>query len=256
VPSGSYNLEIQTGIYDTDLVANKSFMVADADVNDLELSFEKRFSLKAKVQFPEGFHSSTPYSVLFNLEPDGTTKMTEAGQTMSKEGVVTFSRLQPGHYKLYLFTDDPVYIQSARLDDQNVLTNGLSIHGPSASVLIITLASASAEVTGVVSGDGDIPIAGADVKLIAHGDDSPFVFRSVNADGMGRFALKGVPPGRYNLVALNEAVRDWEFGSFEFDQVKRWATEIRVEDVTISGVRVKATTLRFPSSVCSEPQLP
>ena len=46
VPSGSYNLEIQTGIYDTDLVANKSFMVADADVNDLELSLERRFSPK------------------------------------------------------------------------------------------------------------------------------------------------------------------------------------------------------------------
>lgn len=93
------------------------------------------------------------------------------------------------------------------------------------------------------------------MKLIAQCDDSPYVFRSVIADGMGRFALKGVPPGSYNLVALNEAVRDWEFGSFEFDQVKRWANEIRVEDVTLSGVRVKATTLRFPSSVCSEPQL-
>jgi len=46
VPSGSYNLEIQTGIYDTDLVANKSFIVADADVNDLELSLERRFSPK------------------------------------------------------------------------------------------------------------------------------------------------------------------------------------------------------------------
>jgi hypothetical protein len=248
VPSGSYNLEIQTGLYDTDLVANRSFIVEDADVNDLKLPMERRFSLKAKVKFPDGFHSSTPYSVLLNLEPDGTTKMVEAGQTISNEGVVTFSRLQQGHHKLYLFTDDPVYIQSARYDDQDVLTKGLSIHGPSAGVLSITLERASAEVNGVVSGDGDVPVAGADVKLITQGDDSPFVFRSVNADGMGRFALKGVPPGRYNLVALNEAVRDWEFGSFEFDQVKRWATEIRVEDVAISGVRVKATTLRFPST--------
>ena len=42
---------------------------------------------------------------------------------------------------------------------------------------------------GVVSGDGGIPVAGADVKLIGQGDDSPFVLRSVNADGKGRFAL-------------------------------------------------------------------
>lgn len=253
VPSGFYNLEIQTGIYDTDLVAKKTFTIADTDVNDLVLPLEKRFSVSAKVQFPEGFHPSTRYSVLFNLEPDGTAKMTEAGQTITKAGEVTFGRLQPGHYKLYLFTNDPVYIKSARLGDQDVLANGLSLHGPSADVLNITLASARADVNGVVSGDGRIPVAGADVKLIGQGDDSPFVLRSVNADGKGRFALKGVPPGRYNLVALNEAVRDWEFGSFEFDQVKRWATEIRVEDVTLSGVTVEATTLRFPSSACGGP---
>jgi len=256
VPSGSYNLEIQTGIYDTDLVANKSFVVADADVNYLEFRMERRFSLKAKVQLPEGFHPSTGYSVLFNLEPDGTTKMDEAGQPITREGEVTFSRLQPGHYKLYLFTDDPVYIQSARLGDQDVLANGLAIHGPSHGMLDVILASATADVNGVVSGDGGVPVAGADVKLIAQGDDSPFVLKSIVADGQGRFALKGVPPGRYKLVALNEARRDWEFGSFEFDQVKRWAKEIQVEDSSLTGVKLEATTLRFPSSACSVPQVP
>jgi hypothetical protein len=94
------------------------------------------------------------------------------------------------------------------------------------------------------------------VKLIAQGDDSPFVLKSIVADGQGRFALKGVPPGRYKLVALNEARRDWEFGSFEFDQVKRWAKEIQVEDSSLTGVKLEATTLRFPSSACSVPQVP
>ena len=87
---------------------------------------------------------STRYLVLFNLEPDGTAKMTEAGQTLTKAGEVTFGRLQTGHYKLYLFTNDPVYIKLARLGDQDVLANGLSLHGPSADVLNITLASARA----------------------------------------------------------------------------------------------------------------
>jgi len=256
VPSGSYNLEIQTGIYDTDLVANKSFIVADADVNDLLMPLEKRFTLRAKVEIPKSFHASTRYSVLFNLEPDGTGKLIEAGQPISEKGEATFNRLQPGHYKLYLFTDDPIYIKSARLVDQDALTNGLFLHGPSSDVINITLASAKAEVNGVVFGEGGSPVAGADVKLIAQGDDSPFVLRSVTADAKGRFTLKGVPPGKYRLVALNEAVRDWEFGSFEFDQVKRQAKEIQVDEVTLSDVAVQATTLRFPSSACSERKLP
>jgi hypothetical protein len=225
-------------------------------VNALELPLKKRFSLNARVQIPEGFHASTRYSVLFNFEPDGTTKMIEAGQPINEKGEVAFNRLQPGHYKLYLFTDDPVYIKSARLGDQDALTSGLSLDGPSANVLNITLASATADVNGVVSGDGGAPLAGADVKLIAQGYDSPFVLRSAIADGKGRFALKGVPPGRYNLIALSDAIRDLEFGSFEFNQVKRWATEIRVEDDTLTDVAVEATALRYPPSACNEPQLP
>jgi len=125
LPRGTYYLELQSGIYDTDLIANKSFTITDADVNDLVLPMRLRFSLSAKVRLPEGFHPSTPYSVLFKLEPDGTSELTEDGQPVAKDGEVVFNRLQPGHYRLYLFTDDPVYIKSARLGDQNALNGGL-----------------------------------------------------------------------------------------------------------------------------------
>jgi hypothetical protein len=251
VPPGSYNLEIQTGIYDTDLVANKSFAVTDADISNLELSLAKRFTLRAKVQVPESFRPSTTYSVLFDLEPDGTGQRIDGGQTMTKEGEVSFSRLQPGHYKLYLLANDPVFIKSARLGEQDVLTNGLSLAGPSDSALEISLASAKADVRGIVFRDSGDPVAGADVKLIAQGEDSPFVFQSVNADEQGSFSFKGVPPGSYSIVALHDAVRDWEFGSFEFEQVKLWATQIQVEDLPLAGLSVKAASLRYPSFGCN-----
>jgi hypothetical protein len=256
LPSGSYNLEIQTGIYDTDLVANKSFAITEADVKNLNLTMALRFSLRAKVHVPDGFHSRTPYSVLFNLEPDGKAEMTEAGQPLAKDGSIVFNRLQPGHYKLYLFSDDPVYIQSATLADQDALHEGMSLYGPSNEVLNISLAAAKGELDGVVDGDNGTPVAGADVKLIAQGDDAPYVLRSVVSDAQGHFALKGVPPGNYKLVALREAVRDGEFGAFEFDQVKGQATPIQVQDASLSGISLKSTNLRYSSSACSPSQLP
>jgi 5-hydroxyisourate hydrolase-like protein (transthyretin family) len=256
LPSGSYNLEIQTGIYDTDLVANKSFTITEADVKNLDLSMALRFSLRAKVHVPDGFHSRTPYSVLFNLEPNGPAEMTEAGQPLAKDGTVVFNRLQPGRYKLYLFSDDPVYIQSARFADQDAVDDGLSLYGPSNEVLDINLAIARSELDGVVDGDNGTPVAGADVKLIARGDDAPYVLRSVVSDAQGHFALKGVPPGNYKLVALKEAVRDREFGAFEFDQVKGQATPIQVRDASLSGISLKSTNLRYSSSSCSLSQLP
>jgi hypothetical protein len=256
LPPGSYNLEIQTGIYDTDLAANSSFTITDADVNDLVLPMRLRFSLRAKVRLPEGFHPSTPYSVLFKLEPDGTAELTEDGQPLAKDGEVVFKRLQPGHYRLYLFTDDPVYVQSAKLEDQDALHDGLSLHGPSNGALDITLAIANSELDGVVDGDNGIPVSGADVKLIAQGEDAPYVFRSVVADAKGHFVVKGVPPGNYNLVALKEAVRDREFGSLEFGQVEGQAAPIQVRDASVTGISLKSTNLRYAASACSTQQLP
>jgi hypothetical protein len=215
-----------------------------------------RFSLRANVRIPEGFHASTPYSVLFDLEADGTTEMDEAGQPLAKDGVVVFNRLQPGHYRLYLFSDDPVYMQSAKLADQDALRDGLSFHGPSNAVLEITLATARGELDGVVDGDEGSPVARADVKLVAQGEGAPYVLKSVVADGAGHFAMKGVPPGNYSLLAFREAVRDREFGAFEFEQVKRWSTPIQVRDAPLTGISLKSTDLRYPSSVCNASPLP
>jgi hypothetical protein len=256
LPRGTYHLELQSGIYDTDLVANKSFTITDADVNDLVLPMRLRFSLRAKVHLPESFHPSTPYSVLFKLEPDGTAELTEDGQPLAKDGEVAFSRLQPGHYKLYLFTDDPVYIKSATFGDQDALNNGLLLRGPSDEVLDITLASSKTDLSGVVTGDGEVPVAGADVKLLAQGEDAPYVIKSVVADGAGHFVMKAVPPGRYNLIALSEAVRDREFGTFEFDQVKRWAMPVQVRDVSVTGVLLKSTNLRYAAAACNNSLAP
>jgi hypothetical protein len=256
LPPGSYYLEIKTGIYDTDLVASKAFTIKDSDVNNLVLPMHPIFSLRANVHLPEDFHPKESYSTVLNLERDGTDRMIEGGQPITKDGGVSFSHLHQGHYRLYLFTDDAIYIKSSNFGDQDVLANGVSLDGPSPSIFEITLARAKAELKGTVSGDNGALLARADVKLIAQGDDAPYVLKSVNADDDGRFDLTGVPPGKYKLVALGEAVRDWEFGSFEFDQVKQWSKEIKVGDVAITGLELKGTNLRYPASSCSTESQP
>ena len=110
--------------------------------------------------------------------------------------------------------------------------------------------------SGIVSGDGGVPVAGADVKLLAQGEDAPYVIKSVVADGAGHFVMKAVPPGNYNLIALSEAVRDREFGTFEFDQVKRWAMPVQVRDVSVTGVLLKSTNLRYAAAACNNSLAP
>jgi hypothetical protein len=251
LPPGAYSLSMSVGLYDTDPVARVRFDITDADVDGLVLPMRLPFTLQAKVHFPDGFKPKTAYSTLLNLEPDGTDRMIEAGQTITKEGRVTFARLHPGHYKLYLFTDDPVYLESAHFGQQDVLANGLSVDGPSTATLEVTLGRADAEIRGNVLRADKSAAAGADVKLIAQGEDAPYVIKSVEADQRGQFVLIGVPPGKYDLVALEDPIRDWEFGPSEFAQVQRWAVEVQAKGGSRIPIDLRAAAFRYTSPPCS-----
>ena len=62
--------------------------------------------------------------------------------------------------------------------------------------------------------------------------------------------IAGVPPGNYDLVALNDAARDWEFGPSEWAQVKDLAKHVEVGDSTQANVDLKATAVRYDTSFC------
>ena len=96
----------------------------------------------------------------------------------------------------------------------------------------------------------------AAVKLIVQGINSPYVVRSVNADGAGRFRIEGVAPGRYNLVALDRTVRNAEFGPKEWNQVKRWAKAVNVGEATSMTVDLELAKLTYAGNPCVASAVP
>jgi hypothetical protein len=173
-----------------------------------------------------------------------------SGWPVTKVGQLLYPALRPGHYKLYLFGDDPLYLKSARLGQQDVLANGLTLERAPTDALVVTLERATGEIRGTVMGKASLPLSAADVKLVAQGEDSRYVASSVSTDREGRFHFVGVPPGNYDLVALNDAVRDWEFGPSEWAQVKDLAKHVEVGASTQANVDLKATAVRYDTSSC------
>ena len=59
---------------------------------------------------------------------------------------------------------------------------------------------------GAVLRDTQQPAAGATVVLVPDGErrSRPDLFRSASADDSGRFALRGIPPGDYRLLAWED----------------------------------------------------
>lgn len=254
--SGSYEIETATGIYDTDPIAKRKFTVIDADVDGLLFHLQRPFKLRVNVHLPHDFRPTTSYSVLLLLQPaEEAMDVIESGWPITKDGELQVPGLRPGQYNLYLFGDDNLYLKEARFRQQDVLANGLALETAPTDALEVTLERTTGEIRGTVLEEKALPLAAADVKLIAQGEDSPYVARSASTDREGSFHFFSVPPGIYDLVALNDTILDSEFGSSEWAQVKDFAKRVEVGDSTQASVDLKATGVRYYTSSCKG-QLP
>jgi hypothetical protein len=210
--------------------------LSNTDLQDLVMHLHLPQALQAKVRFPDGFKPRTSYSVRLSLltGSDVCREFNEhqapmgSGRTVGLDGSVVFDGLYPGQYKLYLFTEEPLYLESARLGERDVLASGLSVGAQVGGEFEITLAKANSEIGGTVVSASNVPLAGADVKLVAYGEDAPYVFRSMNAREEGSFLFSGVPPGKYEVVAFSQTIPDVEFGPTEFARGKERAVHVEV----------------------------
>jgi hypothetical protein len=200
----------------------------------------RSFTLIADVHVPYELKPGPALSML-NLQCHGTEF--EYGWPIPKGGRMTFPHLGQGRYKPFLDTEEPIYLKSARLGNQDA-TGWFTLNGPTTEVLKVEIARATGEVQGAVVNANGKTASGADVKLVARGDDAEYVFKSVQADLQGHFLFSGVPPGKYNLVALHRLVRDSEFGPFEFARLRERAKEIEVGDSTRLTVQVPLSEFR------------
>jgi hypothetical protein len=116
--------------------------------------------------------------------------------------------------------------------------------------LVVTFERALGEVRGNVASTWAAPASAADVKLISQGEDSHYVVKSTSTGRNGDFDFAGVPPGSYDVVALSEVVRDWEFGPDEWAAVKASAKHVEVGDSTQTTLELHATTMAYTTSQC------
>lgn len=171
---GSYEIETATGIYSADPTVRRKFIITDADVDGLLLPMQPLIKLRMKVHLPRDFQPSSSYSVLLRLQREGEAivSVEGSGWPVTKEGELRYPALGPGHYRLFLFGDDPLYLKSAHFGQQDVLANGLTLERAAADALVVTLERATGEIRGAVMGKGSLPLSSADVKLVAQGEDS------------------------------------------------------------------------------------
>jgi hypothetical protein len=130
----------------------------------------------------------------------------DAGGSFRIDGVL------PGKY-LIAFEDRLLrdyYVKSLRLDDREVVDQGLDLtQVRSGAAIDVLLSRQGASLAGIVR-DGGTPAPGRQVTLAP---DPPRAelslrLRSATSDEKGRFDITGVAPGTYRLYAWMESVTD------------------------------------------------
>jgi protocatechuate 3,4-dioxygenase beta subunit len=130
---------------------------------------------------------------------------------VNEDGSFTVAAVTQGTYDVTLTgAPEDAYLKAARLGNQDVLNAGLDLTNASAAgALELTLSTKGGRLDGaVVNAEGD-PAVGAQVVLLPEASRRHRfgLSKDVTTDQNGTFTLRGIAPGDYNIVALENVER-------------------------------------------------
>jgi protocatechuate 3,4-dioxygenase beta subunit len=128
-----------------------------------------------------------------------------------EDGTFTLEAVTQGVYEVMLGgVSEDAYLKAARLGNQEVLSAGLDLTNSSAAgVLDLTLSTKGGRLDGAVVNAEGQPVVGAQVVLLPEASRRQRVglFKSATTDQNGVFTLRGIAPGNYSIVALENVER-------------------------------------------------
>jgi len=208
IAQGRYNLSLFTQRGKDTTRHSQSVQLA----NDSEMDATQSVAaavLSGALRMEDGSQAPQPARVLLQNLSTGEVYDT----TVAATGEFSFknSPVEPGNYELVIAEPQAFYIHS--LSSQNVKTTGRSFRIETAQEVSVTINAAKG--TGRITGFAfkkDKPASGVMVVLAPIDlKSNPALFRRDQSDSDGSFALNSVVPGRYTLMAIEDAW-DLEWG--------------------------------------------
>ena len=199
------------------------FEVADADVNGLTVTLWPPVSIPGLIRTAAGDADPgvvggitislrrtpavngvrDPGPVVTPISQSGAAAVRFSAAPISDaDGRFTLSGIRQGDYAIVASLRGDAYIESAQFGGRDVLRRPLRIDGPAQGRLEIVIGTDAASVGGTIVDGRAGSVAGATVVLVPdQGRDRMDLFKSATTDALGRFELRGVAPGDYELFA-------------------------------------------------------
>ena len=158
---------------------------------------------------PPGNNSWAPFPVIsiardHEIMDMPTGFISQHLNTAKPDGSFSIGSVPPGDFRVILRQLPPNrYIQSMRMGNADVLSNGLQITGPPDSMLEIVIGTRAGRIDGSVVNSRNEGLANRTVVLVPdirlrQRDD---LYKAVSTNNAGRFQMRGIAPGDYKLFA-------------------------------------------------------
>ncbi len=204
VPAGRYSVRLQEP--KSGQLQQSSEMNLVQDVQELDTSrSEPAVRVKLSVKMPR----QEPFPKQFYLALQNSRRQTVALKPVDVAGEATFEDLPAGKYAFLVFSPTKRY-SVIRASSAGVEISGHDLNvTPGASLsLAVFLVDGVVTVEGFAK-RGDKPVAGVMVALVPKDPESHLeMFRRDQSDFDGSFVLRGIIPGSYTIVAVEDA---WGF---------------------------------------------
>jgi hypothetical protein len=198
--------------------ASQTVTVAGGDVEGLNLIIAPGVDLPGRVVVVQG-QVNVPLSQLrVVLQPKVPELFGVHAAAVKPDGTFVLPGVGEGSYQVAVVGGSPdTFVKSASFSGDDVLEKGLDVSRSAPSSLEIVVNFAGARIDGLVLNKDSLPVAAVRVVLVpdsAHRGQRR-LFKSATTDEFGRYALRGIAPGNYELFAWEEIDENaWEDPDF------------------------------------------
>jgi len=240
VPAGRYSVRLREPKSGQLQQSNEMNLVKDGQELDASRS-EPTARVKMSVKMPR----QEPFPKQLSLALQDSRRQLVAFGSVDAEGEANFENVSAGKYAILVGSPAKPY-SVVRTSSQGIEIAGhdLSVTPGASLDLAVFLVGGAVSVEGFVK-PGDKPVAGVMVALVPKDPESHVeMFRRDQSDLDGSFILRGVIPGSYTIVAVEDA---WGFQWMQPGVLARYV--LHGQDLTIGELMKGSVHLPDPVEV-------
>ena len=227
--------------------------VLGSDINNLTLTVSSGVAIPGQLRIEGAGANQNISAFTLSLQPTSgapsiLTMLQGGGVRAAADGSFSIPRITPGDYRLAVNgLGVGFYIKEARLNQTDVLQNGLTISDDFRGLLEVTLATNPGQITGIVSDAALRAASGVQAVLVPDKlRNRQDLYRRAVTDQEGRFTFRGVTPGDYRLFAWEDIEPFSYFDPAVLSEYEQQGKLVHVAEGSSQTVEVKLIPASAP----------